>query len=131
MNSRTPACGTCTLRLAPLTGHHAGRAASARPHAQCGPARAAPAAAFRRLRVSLQEEGRWAELSRLFERRAEGVDHPTEAIHCLLCAGDLWFEAAQDNARAIECYRRVLGAEASNAVALEALEDVPHFGGCQ
>ena len=38
MNSRTPACGTCTLRLALLTGHHAGRAAaaSALPHAPGG-----------------------------------------------------------------------------------------------
>lgn len=79
--------------------------------------------AFRSLRAAYGQEGRWADLCRLYERRAEVVQEPVEATHCLLAAGDLWRERAGDLGRAIECYRRILAGEPKNRVALDALEE--------
>jgi len=85
--------------------------------------------AFRELRQAFLHGHRWPDLCRLYERRANAVDGRAESIACLLCAGDLWVEAAGDPGRAVECFRSVLSIEPSNAVAQDALEQAYRAAG--
>ncbi len=85
--------------------------------------------AFLALNDEYRRTGRWADLARLLESRAASARDDSEALHCLMAAGDLWLDRLREASRAVDCFKDASRIAPRDRVVLAALQEAYEAAG--
>ena len=78
--------------------------------------------AFARLKAIFTTAARWSDLEGLYQQGLEAAEDDASRIELLGDTATLAEDLLKDDAKAIDCFERIVGLDASHEAAIEALE---------